>query len=70
MRIFTALTAGGIKDVEIATPTNEAKFSLNIPTPIAAPDKNAIRQPTPNVRTSPLQKQINLTMLYLKKYVY
>lgn len=55
MKIHTAFTAGGIRDVEIATPTKEAKLSPRIPSATAAPDSNAIKQPTHKVLVSPLQ---------------
>lgn len=54
--IHTALTAGGIKDVEIATPTNEETLSPRIPNATAAPDKRASKHPTHKVRISPLNR--------------
>jgi len=48
------LTAGGIKEVEMATPTNEAMLSLKIPKATAAPDSKAIMAPTHKDRSSPL----------------
>lgn len=52
---LTALTAGGIKDVDIATPTKEAMLSLRIPNATAAPDSKAMIAPTHNERGSPLK---------------
>lgn len=52
---LTAFTAGGIKDVDIATPTSDEMLSLRTAKATAAPDNNAIRQPTPIVRNSPLK---------------
>lgn len=52
---LTAFTAGGIKDVEIATPTREAILSLKMPSATAAPEIRAIKHPTHKDRNSPLQ---------------
>lgn len=55
--LLTAFTAGGIREAEIATPTNEEILSPKIPKATAAPDNNAVKHPTHKVRTSPLKKK-------------
>lgn len=46
MQMFTALTAGGSRDTEIATPTNEPKLSLNTAMAAAAPVGKAVNAPS------------------------
>lgn len=57
--LHTALTAGGISDVDIATPTREAILSPSMPKATAAPDNSAIKHPTHKVRSSPLNSKLN-----------
>lgn len=52
---FTALTAGGNKEAEIATPTNEPIFSPSMAIATAAPDGIAVKSPTMREWYSPLQ---------------
>lgn len=52
------MTAGGIRDVEIAAPTSDAMKSLKIPSAAAAPDNRATKQPTHKLRISPLKFRI------------
>ncbi|KAJ8949756.1 hypothetical protein NQ318_005079 [Aromia moschata] len=46
IHLLTALTAGGVNEVDIATPTRDAMLSLRMPNATAAPDSKAIKQPT------------------------
>lgn len=46
MELFTALTAGGKSDTDIATPTIDPKFSLKTAMAAAAPVGRAVNIPT------------------------
>ena len=54
VKILTALTAGGSKEAEMATPTSEPVLPPRIDKATPAPEGNAISTPTHRLRSMPL----------------
>jgi len=58
--LLTALTAGGSRDADMATPTSEPALPPSTERATPAPDGRAIKTPTQSDRRAPLKKIINI----------
>ena len=55
---LTALTAGGSREADMATPTRDPVLPPNTERATPAPDGSAIATPTPSPRVKPLQPKM------------